>query len=260
MNNLEKNIIDVLSDLYKNYHVRSVKAEFEAEGAKFEEVLKLKTIVKSIGLGLCLKISGAEAIRDLYDARAIGVSSVIAPMIETPYAMKKFVKAIKAVFLEEERKNIGFYINIETITGFNNLNDIISSKEFAEINGIVLGRTDMIGSLGLEKYEIDSDSILNIAKIISNKLLYENKIFTIGGGISPDSVSFLKKIIKLDNFETRKVIFEAKPALNNLNIEQGIRKALEFETLWLKYKKEFNGVVFESDEKRLELLNSMLRK
>ena len=166
MNNLEKNIIDVLSDLYKNYHVRSVKAEFEAEGAKFEEVLKLKTIVNSIGLGLCLKISGAEAIRDLYDARAIGVSSVIAPMIETPYAMKKFVKAIKIVFSEEERKNIGFYINIETITGFNNLNDIISSKEFAEINGIVLGRTDMIGSLGLEKYEIDSDSILNIAKII----------------------------------------------------------------------------------------------
>ena len=247
-------------DLYKNYQVKSLKAEFEAEGARYEEVLKLKTFAEQIGLDLTLKISGAEAIRDLYDAKKIGVDSIVAPMIETPYAIKKFVKAIKQVYSEEERQNIKFYINIETITGFNNLNDILLLEEFNDIDGIVLGRTDMVGSLGLEKHNVDSDIVLNIAKTISEKLLNLDKIFIIGGGISPVSIKFLRNIEKLDKFETRKVIFDANFAIKNLDIENAIKKAIEFEALWLKYRNEVNGTDFESDKKRLEMLRVILKK
>jgi len=35
-------------------------------------------------LGLTLKIGGSEAIRDMFEARVLGVSRIVAPMVETP--------------------------------------------------------------------------------------------------------------------------------------------------------------------------------
>ena len=45
MNRLEKKMLDALIDLKENHHVVGVKAEFEAEGTRMEEALRLKEVV-----------------------------------------------------------------------------------------------------------------------------------------------------------------------------------------------------------------------
>ena len=118
MNNLEKKMVCILNDLKENHHVIGIKAEFEAEGTRLEEALRLKEVVTKAGLDLTIKIGGCEALKDMYDSRIIGVNTIVAPMIETPYAMKKYIQATKLAFPEEEREEIDFLINIETETGY----------------------------------------------------------------------------------------------------------------------------------------------
>ena len=42
MNELERRMVEALQDLRENHHVNGVKAEFEAEGTRLEEALRLK--------------------------------------------------------------------------------------------------------------------------------------------------------------------------------------------------------------------------
>ncbi len=256
MNRLEKKMLDALIDLKENHHVVGVKAEFEAEGTRMEEALRLKEVVTKAGLELTIKIGGCEAIKDLFDARIIGVNTIVAPMIETPYAMKKYVQATKFVFPEEEWQDINFLVNIETITGFNNLDAMIKSPEFQDVSGVVLGRVDMTGSMGLSREDINTDEIFDIANATAKAVSQNNKQFVIGGGVSAHSLPFFKRLPQgsLTRFETRKIIFDAQKAINDSNAGKGILKAVGFELMWLRNKKEFYGMIFREDEARLELL------
>lgn len=260
MNTLEHKMVDTLIDLRENHHVVGIKAEFEAEGTRLEEALRLKEVVTKAGLDLTIKVGGCEAIKDMYDARTIGVKTIVAPMIETPYAMKKYVQATKFVFPEEERKEIKFLLNLETITGFKNLEEMVSSPYFAELDGIVLGRVDMTGSMDLTREYINSDKILEIAKTLSAKMQKLNKEMVIGGGVSAQSLPFFKELPYLSRFETRKIIFDAKKALNDANADKGILKAVGFELMWLKNKREFYKMIFDEDAARLTMLEARYKK
>ncbi len=260
MNTLEKKMVETLIDLRENHHVVGIKAEFEAEGTRLEEALRLKEVVTKAGLELTIKIGGCEAIKDMYDARTIGVSTIVAPMIETPYALKKYVQATKFVFPEEERKDIKFLINIETVTGFANLKEMIASPAFAEIGGIVLGRVDMTGSMGLTREDINSDKVLEIAKSLSTSMMQVNKDMVIGGGVSAHSLPFFRELPYLSRFETRKIIFDSKSALVDPHADKGILKAVGFELMWLKNKREFYGMIFKEDEARLQMLEARYKK
>ena len=78
----------------------------------------------------------------------------------------------------------------------------------------------------------------------------------VGGAISVDALSILKKIekIKLNRFETRKVIFSSE-ALKIGNLKEGMLKAVNFELLWLKNKKNYYGSIFQEDDKRIDMLS-----
>ena len=256
MNLLEKRMVDTLKDLTENHGVVGVKAEFEAEGTRLEEALRLKEVITRAGLDLTIKIGGCEAIKDMYDARTIGVNTIVAPMIETAYAMKKYVKATEFVFPPEEHEEIKFLINIETITGFANLDAIINTEEFKKINGVVYGRVDMTGSMGMSREEINSEKILDIAKVISVKMQKVNKDMVVGGGVSAHSLPFFKQMPYISRYETRKIIFDAQKTLEDKNPENGILKAVGFELMWLKNKREFYGMIIKEDEERLKLLAS----
>ena len=96
MNLLEQQMCDTLKDLKENHHVWGVKAEFEAEGTRLEEAMRLKEVVTKAGLDLTIKIGGCEAIKDMLDARTIGVKAIVAPMVESSYALKKYVQKISS--------------------------------------------------------------------------------------------------------------------------------------------------------------------
>lgn len=262
MNILEKKMVESLKDLKQNHHVIGVKAEFEAEGARIEEVIRLKEVVTLAGLDLTIKIGGCEALKDMYDARIIGVKAIVAPMVESAYAMKKYIQATKLAFPQEEKEEIDFLINVETITGFKNVDEMLELPEAKDLAGIVLGRADMVGSMGLTRDEVNSDEIFNMANSLLIKAFQHNKKLGIGGSVSAQSLPFFRQLSKnslagaFNFFETRKVIFDAQKALADENAEAGISKALEFELMWLKNKRDFYGMIYNEDKQRIVMLES----
>lgn len=255
MNDLEKRMVAILQDLRENHGVVGVKAEFEAEGTRLEEALRLKEVITKAGLELTIKVGGCEAIKDMYDARAIGVTHIVGPMIETPYALKKYLGAARISFPESERSSVKFLVNIETIDGFNNFDRMLQAHDIEELSGVVLGRVDMTGSLNMSREEINNEKIFEIANILFGKCKQNNLECVMGGGIAREAIPFIKKLTPhlLDRYETRKIIFKCSEALTR-EPEKGILKAVGFELMWLKNKRDFYKIIFEEDKQRLEML------
>ncbi len=258
MNTKEKQMVNILIDLKENHNVVGVKAEFEAEGTRMEEALRLKEVVSKAGLDLTIKVGGCEALRDLYEVRTIGVEAVVAPMIESPYALKKYIKALNSVFSDSEKEDLSVLINIETITGFNNAEEILDTPEAAFLDGVVLGRADMTGSMGMSKENANSNMIFEIAKDLALISYNNDKKFIIGGGVCPQSIPFMKRLNSnhLNKFETRKIIFDAQKALAKEDCNLGILKALDFELMWLKNKCDFYGIIYNQDSQRIKMLEN----
>lgn len=261
MNNFERKMSNILKDLRENHFVVGVKAEFEAEGTRLEEALRLKEVIMRAGLPLTLKIGGCEALRDMYEARTIGVSRIVAPMVETPYAMKKFLEAFKLAFTEEERQEVVASINIETGVSIENFDAMLKIPTAKELNGIVLGRVDLSGSLGLGRDQINNEKITGLMRTVFEKAKAANLVCAVGGGVSADSLPAFRSLPKghIDYYETRKVIFGCPGALDE-SAHKGILKAVEFELLWLKNKRDYYGMIFAEDRNRIEMLEARYRK
>ena len=180
-------------------------------------------------------------------------------MVETPYALQKFINARQIVYGKEEAEATEFLFNCETVTTFNNLQEIsnICQKNKNYIDGIVFGRVDFVGSLGLSRNDIESDQVSNSVLKVSRECQKINLDFVVGGAVSFDAKENLKKFKEchLTRFETRKMIFESK-ALNLKGLEQALKDAVYFELLWLFNKREYYNNMYKEDDKRIQMLES----
>ena len=217
----------------------SYKAEFESEGTRYDELIKLQSIAKDVPVSV--KIGGCEAIRDLYDCYDLGITTIVAPMIETSYAASKFVDALKRVYDIKHKS----YINIETHTAVTNLDSILEIIS-PHLDGIVFGRVDYVSSLGMNRDSVNTDEVLSIAKNIHNKCKQSGLDFILGGAVSFDSIPFLQEVGS--KFETRKCIFDSSSATVST-----LTEAIMFELQWLK-------TIQSNDRIRIMMLEKRLNK
>jgi len=258
VNTFEKKMLDILRRGKEEFGIIATKAEFEAEGTRTDELLRLLEIANKADVGLALKVGGCEAIRDMLEARQFGVRYIIAPMVETPYALTKFIVAKDKVYSTEEQEDVSFLFNLETITAFNNLHAMLDvASQRPGCNGVVFGRVDFSGSIGAGRDGIESEAVTNAVEAASQACCDRGLDFVVGGAVSIDALANLQrfKAIHLDRFETRKVVFGSS-ALDSPHLAQALRQAVHFELLWLLNKREYYGLMYREDQARIDMLEN----
>lgn len=237
-----------LISLKEDLNVIGIKQSFEDEGAFVEDIILARRLTELCNLKSFVKIGGCEAKSDMANCKKFGIDSIIAPMIESEFALSKYLNSADSFF--------DLYIVIETKTAYENLENLLKLGK-DRLKGIVVGRSDLTKSFLKDKSEVDSDFINGIVQDILIKSKSYNYMTTIGGNISTQSSYFLKSQFDqnlLDRIETRNIVVELNET-NIENIDVSIKKILDFEIKLLEDK--LSSVLdFKNDyAKRLEILS-----
>ena len=261
MNNREFECVRILTDLVENYGLVGVKTSFEDEGAAFNEVLRLKEICNQAKTKVTLKIGGPEAIRDIKDSMIIGVKGLVAPMIESEFGLTKFIQAVNNNLPAEVVNSLQLNVNIETISAVYGIERILSNPNASALYGVTVGRVDLVSSMGKDRSYVNSDEVLNLAKNVFTKAKEIGLKACLGGAVSTDSYSFLKKLHSeglLDKFETRYAIYDPSVALKNL--PRALSKGQMFEYEWLMVKHEHYTNYANQDIKRIKMIQERINQ
>lgn len=243
--------------LLKKLNLIGFKRSFEDEGASSEIVKKTKTLATKNKLIISLKIGGCEAIRDLINAKKIKVDVIVAPMIESNFALQKYIDSSNKVFSSDKIKR---FINIETKNAAKNLSNILDPKNSKYLDGVVVGRSDLESS-----YKKINKQDLNtiVLKIFSSiKRLNPNLKIGMGGKINDNDAIFIKKAFNLkvlDFIETRNIIVKLnKKNINKMKLIINLALKLENEINYHLNKNSKNKN-FEY-KKRLKTVGNRLNK
>ncbi|MDZ3833299.1 MAG: aldolase/citrate lyase family protein [Sphingopyxis sp.] len=253
MNARERRMLDMLKKGRDHYGVVAVKAEFEAEGTRPDELLRLLELTWRADLKFALKIGGCEAVSDLHAARLYGADYIIAPMVETPYALSKFIDASRKVY-GGDRAETGMLFNLETETTLAHLDAMLPLAR-GGVDGIVFGRVDFTQSRGLPRGAINSEAIseavLRVARVCADNDLE----LVVGGSVAVEAAMALRAFrqIRLDRFETRKIVFDGSAA-DSADFNDAIANAVAFELEWLKNKRDHYRAIADEDLARIRMI------
>jgi len=237
-----KYLIEKLKHLHEEHNVIGIKQSTEDEGALHNDILTMRRITESCNLKLSVKIGGCEAKTDIDFCNMIGSNGIVAPMVESEFAMQKFIESTINI------QDMKYYINVESKTAYKNLSHILKSPSSKLLSGIVIGRSDLVKSYGYDKKQVDTKFINDIVKDILIQCKKYNLDTLMGGNISPTSSVFIKEMYgaKLLNYiETRNVIIQLTDKNCN-NISEVIKSSLMFESDWLEYKANFHSKISEN--------------
>ena len=242
-------IINSLKNL-KKYNVVAVKQSLEDEGVSQDDLILMKQITHKAKLDLNVKIGGCEAKNDIHFCEWLKVKGIVAPMVETSYALRKFLQSIS------KKNNQKLYVNLESIQAFQNINDILKQRNIKRLAGVVIGRSDLAGSLNLEKKEVDSKRIYKLVNSILKKIKKKKLIVKMGGSLTAYSKDFIFNLYKknlIDRVETRNIELKIDRKVLK-NFDKIIDLIFMFELEWLKFKQKIQK------KRKIKLKNDNLER
>ena len=242
-----------LTALKANHGLCSMKTGTEVEDMSFGEIQFLRQISAGI-VPLYVKIGGPEARNDIRNLIQIQVDGIIAPMIESPYALKNFITAFRETSWQDHH-SIELGINLETITGYRQMHDILSHEAASSLSQVTAARTDLSGSMELHA---DDERVLAICDDIVKTCSAKGLTTSVGGAIHPGIIETLITKIHSDHVNTRHMVLstkaiaaDAKYALiRNLQFEIELYRILSNDTENSKRSLHFKRS--ETLQKRLE--------
>ncbi len=251
MYGLENELCDQLKKLKDRYGLCGIKAEFEAEGSSFRDIVRLRRITAALGVKLFVKIGGVEAAKDIKDSVDLGVDGLIAPMVESRFGVKKFLQAYDKIY---KNTKLHLTLNIETKNAVNQIEEILDYAK-GKIDAITIGRTDLSDSYFSDNVYPDSKFIVSLLESMGKEICHRGFDGAIGGSLTVKSLAIFKEHEKIQKFynrmETRKVILSTRVMLSS---PQAIKEALKFEELYILSKKEISDLFIESEVARLTQL------
>jgi HpcH/HpaI aldolase/citrate lyase family protein len=210
------------------FGIIALKMGTEVEDNSFEEIDNYQLLFGGI-LPIIVKIGGPEARNDMRQLTNIGVSGFVAPMIESPYALKNHFVALKSTLDEGTYKRLFKAINFETITAFGNREEIFSQPEIAELDQVTIGRGDLSSSMG---YTVDHPEVLKVSREICRMSHEKGLLVSVGGGVTPKGAQKAAEAIEPDKVNTRNVVISLE---KSANLGESVTEALNFERLMLEY-------------------------
>ena len=252
VNATERRMLDMLKKGRDRFGVVAVKAEFEAEGTRPDELLRLLELAYRADLKVALKIGGCEAISDLHASKLYGADYIIAPMVETRYALSKFVEAREKTY--PVGQDAEFLFNLETETTLQNLDEMLPLAKVG-LDGIVFGRVDFTLSRGLPRGAINQREITDAVLKVARACAEHDLELVVGGSVAAEAGPALREIrrVRLDRFETRKVIFDGAAA-DSVGFDAGIANAVAFELAWLENKRDYYRSIADEDLARIRMI------
>jgi 4-hydroxy-2-oxoheptanedioate aldolase len=242
------NVEEILKKGKEEYGFISLKGELEAEGLTQTQVAREAIIAARNQLDYLIKIGGSEAKNNLQYLIDIGVTSVVVPMIETSFAMQKFIKMLP----KDTFEHVG--VTIETITAVENVDSIIDVG--TALTEITIGRSDLTASYN--GTDVESEKTINMVKKVARKAKDRGLKVTMGGSVSKNTVQTLitdSELFDLIDFiETRKVVMKVENFIQSGAIEQ----AVAFELINLENKLAINEIAVLSDKKRKAAISTRI--
>ena len=207
--------------LRESHGIIGVKGGTEVEDMSFNELSILRDISNEI-VPMIVKIGGPEARNDIRECLKLKVDGILAPMIESDYGLLNFTETIMEISTYN-LKPLYLSINLETITGYYNINSIINHPSFKKIHQVTVGRTDLAGSMELP---INHKDVMNITLDIVSRVKNMGKVTSVGGKIDALSAQEIKNLVQPDRINTRQISIDLN---KSKNLTFSVCEALSFE-------------------------------
>lgn len=216
----------------------ALKSGTEVEAMDFAELAAMASLARQLEIPLVVKTGGPEARNDLRRLAELGVDGVIGPMIESPYALLNFTRAVKDIQAGIPRaKNWRVAINIETITAAENFPVMLEARAALELDQITVGRGDLAGSMNLT---VDDPEVSRVTRKIIRQARLNGLRTSVGGGLLPAAAAGIWRELEPDTINSRHMVL-VPPSTDPFT---QVQAALEWETelyQWLETRFPVRG-------------------
>jgi 4-hydroxy-2-oxoheptanedioate aldolase len=241
----------MVDELYTSHGLVMFKSGSEWENMDLEEIAYLKQL-GSYDIPMLMKVAGVEARTEMRDLLNIGVEVFLAPMVESEFALQKFVTITKEICQENNRK-ARLAMMIESIQTYNNLESILNSPYFNELEMVVLGRWDLANSMGTQN--VDDPEVQEICKKIIDAVQSKGKSISVGGFVNPRTALSVKNELQADKLNTINFVLDINKCVD---LSQAVKLMLQAEIAYYESLKPLDPQRVYFYQSRVEITKKKL--